>query len=91
MSELDETPVVAPVDALRAEAATIAAANPPSRVVATLFLGLLTGIGVLIGGTWLLVSKAVIFCALAVKYGYRKGAKVQTEPKKRGNPARTVG
>jgi hypothetical protein len=87
MSELDETPRLAQVDALRAEAATIAAANPPSRVVATAFLGVLTLVGWVIGRLWFGVSKAVVFCGLAVKYGYRQGAKVPTEPRKRKNIA----
>jgi hypothetical protein len=83
MSELDETPPLAPVDALRAEAAVLAAANPPSRVLATVVLGMFTLIGFVIGRTYLAAAAAVAFVGLAVKYGYRKGAKTPTEPKKR--------
>lgn len=69
-----------PVDYLREEAGRIAAANPPGRVLATVVLALFTAIGWAIGRTWFFVSKAVIFCALAVRYGYRQGMKVPVNP-----------
>jgi hypothetical protein len=73
-----------PVDQLGAEAGRIAAANPPSRVVAVAVLGLLTGIGWLIGRTWFFIAKGVVFAALGIRYGYRLGAKVPVEAKAAG-------
>lgn len=70
----------APVDYLRGEAGRIAAANPPSRVLATVVLALFTAIGWTVGRTWFFASKAVIFCGLAVRYGYRQGMKVPVNP-----------
>lgn len=87
MSEEAVEAPVAPVDALRAEAQAWAVANPPSRVLATAVLGVLTFIGFLIGRTYLASAGALKFMTLAIKYGYRAGAKVQTEPKKRKNIA----
>jgi hypothetical protein len=65
------------VDQISAEAAKIAANNPPSRVLLTCVLGVLTGVGWLVGRTWLTVAGFTAFCGLAVRYGYRRGAKVQ--------------
>jgi hypothetical protein len=75
-------PPPAPVDALRAEAAAWAVANPPSRVLATVVMGVLTFIGWLAGRSYLALAGSVRFAALAVTYGYRKGAKAVTEPKR---------
>jgi hypothetical protein len=85
MSEEAVEAPVATVDALRTEAAAWAVANPPSRIVATAVLGILTFIGWLIGRAYLAVAGAIRFSALAITYGYRKGAKVPTEPRKRKN------
>jgi len=71
----------APVDYLREEAGRIAAANPPGRVLAVIVLAVFTAIGWVTGRTWFFVSKGVIFCALAVRYGYRQGMKVPVEPR----------
>ena len=68
------------VDQLNAEAAEIAANNPPSRVLLTCVLGVLTGVGWLYGRTWLAVAHFAAFGVLAVRYGYRRGARVQTQP-----------
>lgn len=83
MSELDETPPApaAVVDQLVTEAKAAAVANPPSRVLATVLLGVFTAIGFLTGRTYLAAAAAVAFVGLAVKYGYRKGAKVPVENK----------
>ena len=67
------------VDLLNDEAGRIAAANPPSRVIALVVLGIFTAIGWIVGRTWFFVSKGVIFCALAARYGYRMGMKVPVE------------
>jgi hypothetical protein len=69
------------VDQLSAQAAEIAANNPPSRVLLTCVLGVLTGIGWLVGRSWLVVAGFAAFAGLAVRYGYRRGARVQTQPK----------
>lgn len=69
-----------PVDYLREEAGRIAAANPPGRVLAVVVLAIFTAIGWTVGRTWFFLSKAVIFCALAVRYGYRLGMKVPVAP-----------
>lgn len=69
------------VDLLSEQAGQTAAANPPSRVAALVVLGLFTVIGWTVGRTWYHASKGVIFCALAVRYGYRNGMKVPVEPK----------
>ena len=68
-----------PVDQLGQEAGRIAAANPPGRVFALVILFFFTAIGWVIGRTWFFASKGVIFCALAVRYGYRQGMKVPVE------------
>lgn len=70
------------VDLLVEEAGQKAAANPPGRVIALVVLGLFTAVGWVIGRTWFFASKGVIFCALAVRYGYRQGmhAPVETRP-----------
>lgn len=73
------TPTV--VDLLNEQAGQVAAANPPSRVFALVVLSLFTAIGWIIGRSWFFASKAVIFCALAVRYGYRLGMKVPVEPR----------
>jgi hypothetical protein len=69
------------VDQLSDEAAQIAANNPPSRVLLTCVLGVLTSVGWLVGRTWFTVARFAAFAGLAVRYGYRKGARVQTQPK----------
>lgn len=69
------------VDQLSAEAAEIARANPPSRVMLTCVLGILCGVGWLVGRTWLTVAGLCAFCGLAIRYGYRRSAKVQTQAK----------
>jgi hypothetical protein len=69
------------VDLLSKQAGQTAAANPPSRVIALAVLGLFTAIGWIIGRSWFHVSKGVIFCALAARYGYRQGMKVPVEPR----------
>lgn len=82
MSELDETtPAPAPVDALRDEATAWAVANPPSRVLATIVLGLVSGVAWVIGRTWITLAGAVRFFALAVKHGYRKGSNAPVSKK----------
>lgn len=67
------------VDFLNEEAGRKAAANPPGRVLALVVLGLFTAIGWVTGRTWFFVSKGVIFCALAVRYGYRQGMHAPVE------------
>jgi hypothetical protein len=69
------------VDLLSEQAGQTAAANPPSRVIALVVLGLFTAIGWTAGRTWFFVSKGVVFCALAARYGYRLGMKVPVEPR----------
>lgn len=69
------------VDLLSEQAGQVAARNPPSRVLALVFLGLFTAIGWTVGRTWFYAQKAVVFSALAVRYGYRQGMKVPVEPR----------
>lgn len=69
------------VDLLSDEAGRIAAANPPSRVLATVVLGLLFGVGWVAGRIWFFSAKGIVFCALAARMGYRRGAKVPVEVK----------
>jgi hypothetical protein len=69
------------VDLLNEEAGRIAAANPPSRVLATVVLGLLFAVGWVIGRLWFFGAKTVIFCAICVRTGYRRGAMVKVEVK----------
>lgn len=64
------------VDMLSEQAERTAAANPPGRVLATVILALFTAIGWLLGRAWYLG----VFCALAVRYGFRLGMKRPTEP-----------
>jgi hypothetical protein len=67
------------VDLISEEAGRIAAANPPSKVLATVVLALFMAIGWVTGRAWFYGEKSVVFCALAVRYGYRKGAKAPVE------------
>ena len=69
------------VDLLSEQAGQTAAANPPSRVIALVVLGIFTALGWIVGRTWFFLSKGVIFCALAARYGYRQGMKVPVEPR----------
>lgn len=75
------------VDLLSADADRIANANPPSKVLATVVLGLFTALGWIAGRAWFYSAKSVAFVALAVRYGYRQGAKVPVEVK---NPVATA-
>jgi hypothetical protein len=75
------------VELISAEADQIAADNPPSKVLATVVLALFTAIGWVIGRTWFYSAKSVAFIALAVRYGYRQGARVPVEVKPRTAPA----
>jgi len=75
------------VEFISAEADQIAADNPPSKVLATVVLALFTAIGWVIGRTWFYSAKSVAFIALAVRYGYRQGARVPVEVKPRTAPA----
>jgi hypothetical protein len=75
------TGTLATVDRLSTEAAEIAANNPPTRVLLTCVLGILTAAGWLVGRSWLVVAHFAAFAGLAVKYGYRRGARVQTTSK----------
>ncbi len=63
------------VDLLSEQAERTAAANPPSRVLATVILALFTAIGWLTGRAWY----ASVFCFLAVRYGFRMGMKQPVE------------
>ena len=71
------------VDQLNSEAAAIAARNTPLRVLAIVVLGIISGVAFVVGRIWLYTAHSVAFAGLAVKYGYRKGAKIPTEPKKK--------
>lgn len=75
---LDETRV----DLLLSEADRIAVANPPSRVLATVVLGILFAVGWVIGRLWFFGAKGVIFAGLAVRMGYRRGAMTPIETHK---------
>lgn len=75
------------VDLLTDQADQIATDNPPSKVLATVVLALFTAIGWVIGRTWFYSAKSVAFIALAVRYGYRQGARVPVEVKPRTAPA----
>lgn len=79
------------VDQISAEAAEIAANNPPSRVLLTCVLGVFAGVGWLAGRIWLAVAGFAAFAGLAVKYGYRNGAKVPTQPRPTTRPANSYG
>lgn len=68
------------VDLLNDQAGRIAAANPPSKVALTAVAFLFTAIGWIAGRSWFHASKVVVFCALAVRYGYRAGARVPVQP-----------
>lgn len=73
------------VDLLSQEAGQVAAANPPSRVLALIVLGIFTAVGWVAGRLWFHSAKSVAFCALAVRYGYRQGAKVPVEQRAAGS------
>lgn len=72
---------VSDVDELRAQAAEIAARNTPLRVADTIMLGILTFTGWIIGRAWFFIAATASFWALAIRHGYRKGARVQTAPR----------
>lgn len=60
------------VDQLYADAAAKAAANPPGRVLATVFLALFQALGWVCGTLW----TGMWFCGMAFAYGMSKGSKV---------------
>jgi hypothetical protein len=49
-------------------------------------LGILTAAGWLVGRSCLVVAHFAAFCGLAIRYGYRHGAKVQLQPKTATRP-----
>lgn len=67
------------VDLLSDQADRVATANPPSRVLALVFLGIFTAIGWAAGRFWFYAAKGLVFTVLAVRYGYRQGMKVPVE------------
>lgn len=71
----------ATVELISSEAERIANANPPSHVLAVIVLGFFTALGWVAGRAWFHSAKSVAFVALAVRYGYRQGAKVPVEVK----------
>jgi hypothetical protein len=66
---------IATVDDLTARAADIAANNPPSRVLATVVLGIFTIVGFILGRLWLYTAGALVYVWLSFQYGMKKGAK----------------
>ena len=59
----------------------------PGEVTATVVTAIFFSIGWIIGASW----RAVVFCCLAIRYGYRAGAHVpvekpKPEPKRRMRP-----
>jgi hypothetical protein len=69
------------------ESTRIAEANPPSKVALTLFLGLFTVIGFVIGRSWFYLAKVIAITYLASRYGYRQGLKVPVEAKAAAAPS----
>lgn len=57
----------------------------PGETVATVITAIFFTIGWVFGASW----RGVVFCALAVRYGYRTGAHVQVSQDKPEPPART--
>lgn len=53
------------------------------QVIATLITALFFGIGWLVGSTW----RAIVYCCLAVRYGYRAGAHTPVAPAAAPPPA----
>lgn len=72
---------------MSAEAARIAEANPPSAVALTVFLGVFTVAGFVIGRSWFYLAKVIAISYLASRYGYRKGLKVPVEAKAPAQPS----
>jgi hypothetical protein len=61
------------------EATRIATANPPSAVALTVFLGIFTVTGFVIGRSWFYLAKVIAITYLAARYGYRQGLRVPVE------------
>lgn len=68
-------------DLLSQEADQVAAANPPSKVALTAVAFLFTALGMVIGRSAFYVTKGVVFCFFAARYGYRIGMKAPVEIK----------
>lgn len=75
------------VDLLSSQADQIAVANPPSKVALTVIAFLFTALGWTAGRIWFHLAKVVAFTTLAVRYGYRQGAKVPVEVKAQAAPS----
>jgi hypothetical protein len=69
------------VDLLSEQADQAATANPPRKVALTVLAFIFTAIGWVVGRSWWHLAKGVAFATLAVRYGYRQGARVPVEPK----------
>jgi hypothetical protein len=69
-----------PVDELRAQAGEVRFGRFVLMVITAFFFG----IGWCAGASW----KAAVFCALAVRYGYRTGAGVPVAPVPAPQPGR---
>lgn len=68
------------VDLLNDQAGQIAAANPPSKIALTAIAFFFTVIGIVIGRTVFWGTKAVVFCFLSARYGYRIGMHAAVKP-----------
>jgi hypothetical protein len=68
------------VDLLSEQADQVATANPPSKVALTVIAFLFTAVGWIAGRSWWYSAKVIAFAVLAVRYGYRQGARVPVEP-----------
>jgi hypothetical protein len=77
----------ATVELMDQESTRLAEANPPSAVALTLFLGLFTVLGFVIGRSWFYLAKVIAITYLASRYGYRKGLKVPVEVKTPSMPS----
>lgn len=63
-----------PMEAISEQASQVR----PGEVVATVVTAIFFSIGWIIGASW----RGVVFCCLAIRYGYRAGAHVPVESKK---------
>jgi hypothetical protein len=68
------------VDLLSQQASDAATAATPGKVALTVIAFLFTAVGWVIGRTWWHGAKILAFTALAVRYGYRQGARIPVEP-----------
>lgn len=81
MTAITERLAAVPMDEISEHASQVR----PGQTAATVITAIFFAFGWLFGASW----RGVVFCCLAVRYGYRTGAHVIVAPAKAENPRAT--